>query len=204
MSEQSAILGVILAGGKSTRMGAEKAFVLLDGRPLIAHAIERLRPQVGALAISANGDPQRFASFALPVLADSVIDSDAGPLAGIAAGLAVAAKEGRAFVATAPCDAPYAPRDFVQRLAAAMTAAGAMVALAESPAGLEPLFGLWRAELLPTLRDYLSQGGRSPRDLMIAQGAARAHFAGGDGAGAFANLNSPAELQIARTRRAAQ
>jgi molybdopterin-guanine dinucleotide biosynthesis protein A len=67
LSERSAILGVILAGGKSARMGAEKAFVDLDGRPLIAHAIERSRRQAGALAISANDDPARFSSFALPV-----------------------------------------------------------------------------------------------------------------------------------------
>ncbi len=185
-------------------MGAEKAFVLLDGRPLIAHAIERLRPQVGALAISANGDPQRFASFALPVLADAVMDRDAGPLAGIAAGLAFAAEEGRALVATAPCDAPCAPRDFVQRLVAAMTAEGATVALAESPAGLEPLFGLWDVELLPTVRDFLSRGGRSPRDFVIAQGGARARFARHDGAEPFVNLNSPAELEIARAKHGAQ
>lgn len=182
-------------------MGVEKAFVLLDGRPLLAHAIERLRPQVGSIAISANGDPQRFASFGLPIMADAEIDRDAGPLAGIAAALAFATEEGRAFVTTAPCDAPYAPRDFVQRLAAAITEEGATVALAESPTGLEPLFGLWRAELLPTLRDYLSQGGRSPRDLMIAQGAARVQF-GPEGEGSFVNLNSPAELQIARAKRA--
>jgi molybdopterin-guanine dinucleotide biosynthesis protein A len=181
-------------------MGAEKAFVLLDGRPLIAHAIERLRPQVGSLAISANGDPQRFASFGFPVLADAEVDRDAGPLAGIVASLAFGAAEGRAFVVTAPCDAPYAPRDLVQRLGAAVTAEGAMVALAESQAGLEPLFGLWRVELLPALRNYLSRGGRSPRDLMNAQGAARARFAGGDGEEPFVNLNNPTELRIARAK----
>lgn len=172
-------------------MGVEKAFVLLDGRPLVAHAVELLRSQVQALAISANGDARRFAAFGLPVLADAAPESGAGPLAGVAAGLAYAARQGCDFVATAPCDAPFAPRDFVSRLAEAMAASPAAAALAESPRGLEPLFALWRVDLLAPLRAHLAGGGRSPRDFLIAQGAARARFAAEE---PFANLNSPADL----------
>ena len=84
------IVGIVLAGGRSRRMdGTEKAFLDLDGRPLIAHVVERLRPQVGALVISANGDPARFDFLGLPVVADPFPDF-AGPLAGILAGLAFA------------------------------------------------------------------------------------------------------------------
>jgi molybdopterin-guanine dinucleotide biosynthesis protein A len=192
-----AILGLILAGGQSTRMGVEKAFVPLDGRPLIAHAVELLRPQVQALAISANGDARRFAAFGLPVLPDAALESGAGPLAGVAAGLADAARQGCDFVATAPCDAPFAPTDFVSRLAEAMADSPAAAALAESPRGLEPLFALWRVDLLAALRAHLAGGGRSPRDFLIAQGAARARFAAG---APFANLNSPADLARARAK----
>lgn len=191
------MLGVVLAGGKSTRMGAEKAFAPLENRPLIAYAIERLRPQVQALAISANGDPRRFAAFGLPVLADPPSESDAGPLAGVAAGLAYAAREGHDIVATAPCDAPFAPTDFVRRLAEAMIDSAAPAALVESPRGLEPLFALWRVDLLAALRAHLAGGGRSPRDFLLAQGAARARFADEE---PFANLNSPAEMARARAK----
>ncbi len=197
MSRPCAILGLILAGGQSTRMGVEKAFVPLDGRPLIAHAVELLRPQVQALAISANGDARRFAAFGLPVLPDAAPESGAGPLAGVAAGLAYAARQDCDFVATAPCDAPFAPRDFVSRLAEIVADPLAAAAIAESPRGLEPLFAVWRADLLAPLRAYLAGGGRSARDFLAAQGAARARFAA---EGPFANLNSPADLARARAK----
>lgn len=197
MARPRAVLGLILAGGKSTRMGVDKAFVLLEGRPLIAHAIERLAPQVDVLTISANGDARRFARFGLPVLADAAPDSGAGPLAGVAASLVYAEREGWDLVATAPCDAPFAPADFVLRLAEAMASAGAAVALIESPRGLEPLFALWRVNRLAALRAYLDSGGRSARDFLLAQSAARAHFAAEE---PFANLNNPAELDSARAK----
>jgi molybdopterin-guanine dinucleotide biosynthesis protein A len=181
-------------------MGLDKAFVDLHGRPLIAHVIARLRPQVDALAISANGDPSRFAGFAAPVLADSERHRDAGPLAGVAAALAFAKAEGWAVVATAPSDAPFAPVDLVARLAGAMADHGAALALAEGPRGLEPLFGLWRADLGAALSVYLSRGGRSARDFVTAEGAARARFIASADEDPFANLNSPAELELARAR----
>jgi len=181
-------------------MGLDKAFVSLDGRPLIAHAIDRLRPQVEALAISANGDASRFAAFGLPVLADDPADLDAGPLAGLAAGLAFAKREGFRLVATAPCDAPFAPGDFVARLAEAMAASRTVAALVETPHGLEPLFALWRADALAALRPYLAGGGRSPRDFLAALGAVRTPFSPAPGDDPFANLNSPAELERARAK----
>jgi molybdenum cofactor guanylyltransferase len=200
LSGRGSVLGVILAGGKSTRMGVDKAFVDLHGRPLIAHAIARLSPQVDSVAISANGDPSRFALFAARVLADAVDDRDAGPLAGVAAALAFAKAQGSALVATAPCDAPFAPVDLVARLAKAMMDRGVAVALAEGPRGLEPLFALWRADRGAALRVYLSQGGRSVRDFIAGQSVARVRFIANPGEDPFANLNSPAELDLARAR----
>jgi molybdopterin-guanine dinucleotide biosynthesis protein A len=181
-------------------MGVDKAFVSLDGRPLISHVIDRLHPQVAALAISANGDTSRFADLGLPILADDPADRDAGPLAGVAAGLAYAAREGWPLVATTPCDAPFAPVDFVARLSAAMAESGSLAALVEGPNGLEPLFALWRADALARLRVHLAEGGRSPRDFLIALGAARARFAPAEGGEPFANLNNPADLEHAQAK----
>ena len=181
-------------------MGVDKALVRLAGRPLIAYAIERLHPQVGALAISANGDAGRFAAFGLPVLADDPANRDAGPLAGVAAGLVFAEREGWPLLATAPCDAPFAPADYVHLMAKAMAISGAFAALAESPNGLEPLFALWRVAALAPLRAYLAEGGRSPRAFLTSLGATRVPFATSEGDDAFTNLNSPAELERARSK----
>jgi molybdopterin-guanine dinucleotide biosynthesis protein A len=180
-------------------MGVDKAFVVLDGRSLIARAINRLRPQVDALAISANGDPGRFAAFGLPVLADAPAELGVGPLAGVAAGLVYANREGWPLLATAPCDAPFAPADYVARLASAIAESFALAAVAESARGLQPVFALWRVAALPPLRAYLAGGGRSPGAFLTSLGAKRVPFAPGEGGDAFANLNTPAELERARS-----
>jgi molybdenum cofactor guanylyltransferase len=194
------ILGLVLAGGRSTRMGAEKAFIALAGRPLIVHVLERLSGQTDKLAINANGDPARFSGLALPVLADDARDIGAGPLAGIAAGLAFARTQGCALVATVPCDAPFAPRDLVSRLASELERRGAPISVAEGPRGLEPLCALWRTDLLEALREALASGERSPRRFMEEMGAASVLFSGERAGDPFANLNSPADLEAAATR----
>jgi molybdopterin-guanine dinucleotide biosynthesis protein A len=180
-------------------MGADKAFADLGGRPLVAHVIAHLRPQVDVLAINANGDPLRFALYDLPVIADAASERDAGPLAGIVAALTFAQSHGQRLVATAPCDAPFLPNDLVGRLREAMAAAEAPIGCAEGPRGAEPLFALWRSDLAPRLRDYVATGGRSPRDFMAAQGAAYARFFVQAGENPFANLNNPDDLAKAQT-----
>ena len=143
------ILGAILAGGLSSRMGREKAFVELDGKPILSHAIGRLAPQVDELVLNANGDPARFAQFGLAVVADGRDDS-AGPLAGLAAVLSYARERGFALAVTTPSDAPFCPPDLVARLGAAL-APDLQAAIAEGPRGLEPLFGLWRTAAADTI-----------------------------------------------------
>jgi molybdenum cofactor guanylyltransferase len=194
------ILGLVLAGGRSSRMGAEKAFVALAGRPLIAHVLERLAGQTDKLAINANGDPARFSELAIPVLADDARDIGAGPLAGIAAGLAFARTRACALVATVPCDAPFLPRDLVFRLASELERRGAPICVAEGPHGLEPLCALWRVDLSAALREAITAGERSPRRLMEKIGAAPVRFSGEGAHDPFANLNSPAELEAAAAR----
>ena len=111
------VTGVLLAGGQSRRMGGgDKGLLDLAGKPMLAHAIERLSPQVGRMVINANGDPARFAAFGLPVVADTIADF-AGPLAGVLAGMRWSRANAPAarWIATAAGDAPLLPRDLVER-----------------------------------------------------------------------------------------
>jgi len=156
------IAGVLLAGGQSQRMGGgDKNLRLLGGKPVLAHVIERAKPQVDALVLNANGDPQRFASFGLPVIADS-ITGFAGPLAGVLAGLDWAAKNlpEAELVASFATDAPFFPRDLVSRLAVALEEGGFDLACAQSNGQAHPVFGLWPVSLREALREALAGGMR--------------------------------------------
>jgi molybdenum cofactor guanylyltransferase len=160
-TEEASTLGLVLDGGLARRMGGtDKGLVLLAGRPMLAHAIERLRPQCGLIAISANGDLARLAAFGLPVLADDPQDF-AGPLAGVLAGLEHCAGLGAAMthVATLPADAPFAPCDFVARLHEARRASGAAIAIAASGGRMHPVAALWPVALAADLRRTLAQEG---------------------------------------------
>lgn len=161
---------MILAGGLARRMGGgDKALRPLAGRPLIAHVIARLGPQVGALALNANGDPARFAAFGLPVLADPV-EGFAGPLAGILAGIewAAARAPSARWVVSAPCDSPFLPDDLVARLEAAVRAEGAGLAAAASAGRTHPVVGLWPVALGPRLRRALIEEGVRKIDAFTA------------------------------------
>jgi len=190
----------VLAGGRSTRMGAEKALLPLAGRPLVAHVVERLRPQVAELFINANGDAARFGGFDCVVVADGAGADLAGPLRGVSAAIAFARRRGFSLLATAPCDAPFLPLDLVARLVAAMAASGAPVAVAESPRGLEPMFALWRDRAAREIAAEIARGDASPRRVMARLGAARVFFAPADADDAFANLNSPEDFAAAKAR----
>jgi len=156
------IAGVLLAGGQSQRMGGgDKCLRLLAGRPILAHIIERVRPQVTALVLNANGDPARFAAFGLPVVADD-ISGFAGPLAGVLAGLdwAAANVPGATHVASFATDAPFLPRDLVAAFREAMRAGLYDLACAGSDGRAHPVFGLWPLGLRDDLRAALLSGVR--------------------------------------------
>ena len=155
------VIGLLLAGGQSRRMGGgDKSLRVLDGASLLERVIERLRPQVDELVLNANGDPDRFAEFALPVVADSVPDF-AGPLAGVLAGLdwAAAHRPDSTFIASVATDAPFLPADFVARLTAARKAAEADLACACSGGRAHPVFGLWPLRLREDLRRAIVDDG---------------------------------------------
>lgn len=158
--------GIILAGGKSSRMGGgDKCLLPLAGRPILAHVIERLKPQVAELIISANGDPARFSAFGLPVVVDR-LGFYAGPLAGILAGLEWARTnrpESR-FAITAASDTPFLPADLVDRLCSASGEGAPNLAVARSAGGMHPVFGLWPVTLAPDLEASLKSGKRKVSD----------------------------------------
>ncbi|SEM77752.1 molybdenum cofactor guanylyltransferase [Loktanella fryxellensis] len=159
----TAPLGVILAGGRATRMGGgDKGLLMLRERPLIGHVIDRLTPQCATLAINANGDPARWDDFALPVLPDSVADQP-GPLAGVLAGLDWAAARGADAIVTAAADTPFCPADLVARLQAQVGPSGLCLAASPDSTGRlqrHPTFGLWPVALRDDLRVALTDGLR--------------------------------------------
>jgi molybdenum cofactor guanylyltransferase len=165
------VAGLVLAGGQSRRMGgADKALQRLGGRTMLGHVIERLRPQVSALAINANGEPARFAGFGLPVVADD-LPGFPGPLAGVLAGLDWVAGHhpDLSYIATAATDAPFLPQDLVSRLVAALEEADADLACAASRGRAHPVFGLWPVRLRDNLREALTRDGIRKVDLWTAR-----------------------------------
>lgn len=184
------VTGLILAGGAGRRMGGtDKGLLPYRGRPLVAHAIERLAPQVDALLISANRNLEAYAAFGHPLVGDALPEYP-GPLAGLAAGLAACATE---WLACVPCDCPALPPDLVARLLAAAEAQRAPLAVAVTAEGMQPTFQLCRRELLPALEAWLAAGERRAGLWCRQQNAAEAYF---DDPAAFANFNHPEELAL--------
>ena len=195
------IAGVILAGGQSSRMGADKAFVVLGGRPLIAHVLNRLRPQVDKVYVNAREDAEPVRRLGCPIILDAEGRRGAGPLAGLLAALRRARADGFSWLASAPCDAPFLPLDLVARLSKRV-AEGAPAAVAGSSRGPEPMFALWPTAAVEQVEAALDAGRASPRSVLAAMGAAETRFE--DAAqDPFANLNSPADLAAAETALAA-
>ena len=193
------VVGLLLAGGQSRRMGGgDKALRLLDGMSLLERVIERLRPQADALVLNANGDPARFARFGLPVVADSV-PGFAGPLAGVLAGLdwTVAHRPDCPFIVSAATDAPFLPDDLVARLIKALDAEKADLACAASGSRAHPVFGLWPIRLREDLRRAVVEDGARKVD----EWTARHHLVAVPFADRpidpFFNANRPEDLEIA-------
>ncbi|MER9236893.1 molybdenum cofactor guanylyltransferase MobA [Mesorhizobium sp. M0622] len=151
------ILGVVLAGGLARRMGGgDKPMREIGGRTILDHVIERLSPQCDELVLNANGDPARFASFGLPVLADTVANYP-GPLAGVLAALDWAAENRpqTLWVVSVAGDCPFLPDDLVERLHQAQQDESAELAVASSGGRSHPVIGLWSVALRHELRHAL-------------------------------------------------
>ncbi|WBU60855.1 molybdenum cofactor guanylyltransferase MobA [Paracoccus albus] len=195
----AALPAVILAGGRAMRMGGgDKVLLPLNGKPLLQHVLDRLRPQAQPIAISANGDAARFSAFGLPVLPDS-LPNFPGPLAGILAAMDWASAIGAEAVVTAAGDTPFPPGDLVQRLREA-GGSGLSLAADYDPnrrLRLHPVFGLWPVSLRSDLRQTLIAGQGRIRDFADRHDAVMAIFDGQQNA--FLNVNTPDDLVHAAT-----
>ncbi|MGX5774299.1 molybdenum cofactor guanylyltransferase MobA [Methylorubrum zatmanii] len=193
------VLGLILAGGLSRRMGGgDKPLRVLAGRTLLERVAERFGPQCPAgLALSANGDPTRFRDvFSGPVLPDTVPDHP-GPLAGILAGLdAASARPGVTHLVSVPGDAPFLPHDYVARLVSAATTEGRPIALAASAERRHFTSALWPVGLRDDLRHWLGRGERRVGGFIERHGAAVASWPV-EPVDPFLNLNAPEDLAAA-------
>jgi molybdopterin-guanine dinucleotide biosynthesis protein A len=217
---RSAVVGVVLAGGKSSRMGGiDKGGLMLAGRSMVAHVIDRFRPQVARLVLNAPLD--RYVDVALPHAPDPVAGQP-GPLTGLLAGMhwAQAHAPQAEFVATVPVDTPFLPDDVVARLLAAFTLPEHFqekwtsvfrpemrqnkeietidIAYAVSPTGPQPVFVVARIALAETLeRDLVAGEASRVGDWIRQQRYAAVRFPHDD---AFANINSPDDLAAAEAR----
>lgn len=194
---------VVLAGGQASRLGGgDKPLQLVGARTLLHLIIDRLRPQVGRLALNANGDPSRFAAFGLPVIPDEGPRKKAGPLTGILAALEWAAAFEAASVLTVAGDTPFFPRDLAQRLEAAVKDAPDTIAVAASAQRSHPVFALWPVSLREDLRRFLSESDNfSVAAFQSRYKTASVDFplqrSDGPAIDPFFNINTPEDLATA-------
>lgn len=217
MLAKADMTGLVLAGGRGTRMGnVDKGLQPYNGRPMVAHIIERLAPQVGLLALNINRNEAQYGVFGLPLWPD--LDREqAGPLAGLQTGLAHCTTP---YLLCVPCDSPFLPPDLAARLSGALLAADADLAIAvtcgngntdsgptgRSQAALHdapqpalqsaiqrhPVFCLLKTTLLAQLNAYMADGGRRMQSWMKTLAMVEVPF---DDAAAFSNINTLQELQ---------
>jgi molybdenum cofactor guanylyltransferase len=193
------IAGAVLAGGSSSRMGAPKAFTLSAGRSLLAHVLDRLRPQTAHIFLNAREARTAGGRVWLPARRGrAAMARRRSPGGRVAAILARAAGQGFAWVATTPCDGPFLPLDLVRRLAEPIVF-GAPAAVAVGAGGLEPLFALWPVAAAARIEAALAEHRAGPSQVLQEMGAARVCFGSSAEADPFANLNTPEELAAAES-----
>ena len=186
------ITGLILAGGRGSRMGhVDKGLQPFRGMPMVQHVLQRLQPQVAHIIINANRSPAEYAALGYPVFADAMPDF-AGPLAGLQTGLMHCATP---YLVTAPCDSPFLPTDLVARLLASIQKQRADIAVAVTGGATQrqahPVFCLANTSVLPHLNAYLQNGGRKFDGWYATLAVAEVHF---DDEAAFRNINTLDEL----------
>lgn len=195
--DKTQISGLILAGGRGTRMGEiNKGLQLLDNRPLILWVIQALQDQVAHLMINANQDLDRYQEFGFPICADHIPDY-AGPLAGIHAGLKACNTE---YLISAPCDSPFLAEDIVARLAHAMQDDNSEIAVAYTVENIDgvlkkqvhPVFSLIHKSCLASLEQFLSRGERKIRAWHAQHRVSEVQF---ENVQAFMNINTLDQLK---------
>lgn len=202
MTPEDRILGVVLAGGQSRRMGSiDKTLMPLCGVPMVKRVLDRIRPQVDATIINTNADISQFSTFEVPVLGDTV-SGYAGPLAGILTAMEYAKQNGFQFVCSVAADTPFFPADFVATLAKIGLAKVDRqdIVLASSGGFRQPTFGLWSVSLEEQLRDFLTLGEERKIMRFVQQHKwTLVEFDKNlsDGSDPFFNVNTPEEMNLA-------
>ena len=197
------ILACVLAGGQSRRMGGgDKTLLEIGESSMLDLILSRLNAQTSNIVLNANGDPERFASYGLPVIADTV-EGFAGPLAGILAGLNHARVHAPdiTHVVSIAGDTPFFPTDLIRRLASAVPAQRPVIALATSHERLHPVFGLWPVALADDLAQWLAEGNSGKVLAWVDRhDSVEVPFAddAATGLDPFFNANRPEDLDIAR------
>jgi molybdenum cofactor guanylyltransferase len=187
------IVGCILAGGRSSRFGSDKALAVVGGKTLLDHVIGRLGPQVSALAVNTNSDDPVYAETGLPLVKDATQDFR-GPLAGILASLEWASTVEAEAVVTAAVDTPLFPHDLVKRLS---EPGKDRIAIAESQTGLHPTFGFWPVCVQAALSIWLdSDQSLRVNDFLAAQGFDKILFDAHSARDPFHNINSSSDAVI--------
>ncbi|MEB2706338.1 molybdenum cofactor guanylyltransferase MobA [Citrobacter koseri] len=187
MNLESAITGVVLAGGKARRMGgADKGLLELDGKPLWKHVADTLASQLETVVINANRHQDIYQQSGLKVIPDSLADFP-GPLAGM---LSVLQQEKGDWFLFCPCDTPYIPRDLVARLKAQRN--NAPVVWVHDGERDHPTIALVNRSVAPFLQEYLRSGERRVMVFMRQAGGHAVDFS--DFKQAFVNVNTPEEL----------
>ena len=193
MIDPSLVTGLVLAGGRGSRMGGvDKGLQIHQGMPMAMHALLRLGPQVGELMVNANRNLGAYESMGVPVWPDALPDYP-GPLAGFLAGLERCETP---YLVTVPCDSPLFPQDLVARLAEALEAGGAEIAMAATQEGGElraqPVFCLMQSSVSESLARFTASGRRK---IDVWTAGCRTVLVPFDDAAAFANANTEAELR---------
>ena len=197
----SGIVGLILAGGKSRRMGSQgpKCLTDLDGKTLLRRVIDRANSQCSALVINANESRDLMEGYGLPIISDTV-DGFAGPLAGVLAGMEWARKnrEDCTHLVSFPCDSPFFPRNLVDELKSTLNSSKKALACAACKGQSHPVFGIWSLKLEDQLREALTTRGVRKVDEWTGEiGIVEKAFRAPGGIDPFFNINTPEDLAVA-------
>ena len=185
------ITGVILAGGRATRLrGADKALLSIAGKPLIAYIIAILQPQVDDILINVNKNKDAYTDYGYTIISDQ-IKNYVGPLAGIVSAILATNSE---YILSVPCDCPAPPSDLAKRLLGALLNQQAMVATAHDGTRLQPLFTLFNRALAENIINYLASGKRQVANWIESQNTIVVDFS--DQSARFTNINTPEEYAI--------
>ncbi len=189
MKPKQGITGVVLAGGMARRMeGRDKGLIPFRGRPLVAHVVEALAPQVDELFVNANRNREAYAGLGYQVIGDD-LEGFQGPLAGI---LSAMRRAGHPLLLVVPCDAPLLPADFARRMKKALEGAGADIAVAFDGERLQPVHALISCRLADDLEDFLKSGERKIDRWYDRHAVVKVDLS--DRPETFVNVNTPDEL----------